>query len=145
VAAPSEPTSATEAACVKVLAQLPVQLTGDLPPRRLVTDSALVRAWGDPAVILRCGVARPAGLQPAATADLIAINGVNWLAEQNPDATVFTSVDRSVYIEVTVPKRITAQPMSLIATAAAVLSAVCTTIDAAGNSTPGLPFCGSRP
>jgi hypothetical protein len=128
-----------------VLAGLPVQLTDDLPPRRTQTDSALVRAWGDPSVVLRCGVVRPAGLQPAASAQLVEIDGVNWLPDQTSGATVFTSVDRAVYVEVSVPKRTADQPMALIAHAVGVLPKVCTTIDAAGNSDSKLRFCGSRP
>ena len=34
-------------------------------------DTPFVVAWGDPAVVLRCGVARPASLQPGSAAQFI--------------------------------------------------------------------------
>jgi len=138
VAAPPTPSGATTAACVKVLAGLPIALTDGLPPRRVDTESALVRAWGAPAVVLRCGVARPA----PANAQLISINDVNWLPVQTDEGTLFTTVDRApIYVEVFVPKRIVDQPMALISTAVSVLPQTCTTIDAAGNTNPKLPIC----
>lgn len=58
-------------------------------------------AWGEPAIVLRCGVPRPPALGP--TANLLVINGVEWLPEPGDDATTWTSVDRSVYVDVVVP------------------------------------------
>lgn len=143
MSAPPSPSPATQAACVKVVSALPLQLTAALTPRRVDTDSAFVRAWGNPAVVLRCGVNAPSTLTPANGESLFAINDVNWLPVQTADATVFTSVDRSVTVEVTVPKALVDQPMSLISTAVAKLPAVCTTIDAAGHHQTNLPICGS--
>jgi hypothetical protein len=143
VAAPPAPSADTEQACVKVLSQLPISLTADLPPRRVNSTSALVRAWGEPAVVVRCGVPALTNLTPADGEQILAVNGVNWLPVQTSSATVFTTVDRSVAVELTVPKASVAQPLPLISNAVGQLPAVCTTIDAAGHHDANLPICGS--
>jgi hypothetical protein len=142
VAAPPQPNQATQAACVKVFAKLPVQL-GDLAPRRTETDSSFVAAWGDPAIVLRCGVNRPAVLATAGAAALIDVNGVLWQPDPQQKQTVFTAVDRSVYLEVIVPAN-QDQPLPLLAPAVMALRQICTATDAAGNTTNSkLPICGS--
>ena len=101
------------AACGTLMASMPSSL-GDLSSRTVTPASSQVRAWGDPAVVLRCGVERPAALVPGSTDPQISIAplgssaaGVLW---DQPDVesdgtapTVFTAVDRDVYIEVTIP------------------------------------------
>lgn len=104
-AIPANP--AADAACAKVFAQLPVRL-GQLAVRRTESQSQYVSAWGDPAVVLRCGVGRPAALAPNAS-DLVYDIGtgegrtVEWLARQVPGGTYLTSIDRPVYVEVFIP------------------------------------------
>ncbi|WP_019876400.1 DUF3515 domain-containing protein [Sporichthya polymorpha] len=63
-------------------------------------------AWGEPPVLLRCGVERPTAL--TSTSMLNTVNGIDWLAETRDGANVFTSVGRAAYIEVVVPS--TLQP-----------------------------------
>jgi hypothetical protein len=71
-------------------------------PRRATTPtSPLVTAWGSPAIVLRCGVPRPAALQP--TSELAVINGISWLAVPPERPVTFTAVGRRAYVEVTVP------------------------------------------
>ena len=55
--------------------------------------------------------------------------------------TVYTTVDRAVYIEVTVPAGAD-QPLPLLAAAVRALPATCTGTDAAGNPGAELPICG---
>jgi Protein of unknown function (DUF3515) len=99
VAAP--PSSAAAArGCPAVISHLPVVLDGR-QSRPAQSVSPYVAAWGDPPVVLRCGVPRPAAF--VQTAELTVVNGVQWLAEPRKDATVWTAVDREVYVEVTVP------------------------------------------
>ena len=142
VAAPPSPDTATQQACVKVFAKLPVQL-GSLAPRKTDTNSSFVAAWGDPAVVLRCGVARPAILGSAQAAQLLDVNSVIWQPDPQRTRTVYTAVDRSAYIEVTVPAGVD-QPLPLLAPAVQALPQLCTASDAAGNTTnPKLPICGS--
>ncbi|MDQ1743564.1 MAG: hypothetical protein QOE23_1903 [Pseudonocardiales bacterium] len=142
VPAPPKPDAATQAACVKVFAQLPVQL-GQLPPRRTDTDSSFVAAWGNPAVVLRCGVAKPAVFGTPDAAQLVEVNSVLWQPDPQRDRTVYTAVDRSVYLEVTVPAGVD-QPLPLLAPAVSALPRLCTATDAAGNTGARLPICTAR-
>jgi uncharacterized protein DUF3515 len=64
--------------------------------------SPYVRAWGDPPVVLVCGVAQPAGF--TSSSGLIQINGVAWFVDTSAkDVVVWTAVDRAVYVQVRVP------------------------------------------
>lgn len=70
--------------------------------RRTTTPkSPLVTAWGSPAIVVRCGVPRPAALKP--TSQLGVVNGVNWLGVPADRPVTFTAVGRLAYAEVTVP------------------------------------------
>jgi hypothetical protein len=115
-APPADP--AAEAPCAQVLSALPVQL-GQLAPRVVHTtpDSPNVVAWGDPAVVLRCGVPRPGAFVP--TSDVYNVGNVYWLAVKQKDATVWTVIDRAVYVEVTVPEKQAFQPLPLLGEAIA--------------------------
>lgn len=139
VPAPPKPDAATEAACVKVFAKLPVQL-GQLAPRRTETDSSFVAAWGNPAIQVRCGVARPAVFATPEAAQLVEVDSVLWQPDPQRDRTVYTTVDRSVYIDVTVPAGAD-QPLPLLAPAVSALPALCTASDAAGKPGAKLPIC----
>jgi hypothetical protein len=142
VTAPPPPDPATQAACVKVFAQLPVQL-GSLSPRKTQTDSSFVAAWGNPAVVFRCGVGKPAALGTARAAQLVDVNGVLWQPDPQRDRTIYTAVDRRVYADVTVPAG-QDQPLPDLAPAIKALPEICTALDAAGNPTNAkLPLCGA--
>jgi hypothetical protein len=52
-------------------------------------------------VVLRCGVARPAGL--TATSEVIEVDGVGWFLAERAGAFVFTTVGRTPYVQVRVP------------------------------------------
>jgi hypothetical protein len=131
----STPDDATLGKCAQVLSALPVQIDAStaagaatLAPRRVVATpaNAQVVAWGDPAVVLVCGVTRPAALVPNSSNLLAGFNDVFWLPTTSKSQTVFTTVDRSIYIQVTVPSAQDVQPLPIIATAIAkVLPAVC--------------------
>lgn len=142
VPAPPKPDPATEAACVKVFAKLPVQL-GQLAPRRTDTDSSFVAAWGEPAVVVRCGVAKPAVFGTPEAAQLVEVNSVLWQPDPQRDRTVYTTVDRRVYIDVTVLAGAD-QPLPLLAPAISELPALCTASDAAGNPGAKLPICSAE-
>jgi hypothetical protein len=139
VAAPPTPNEATQRACVSVFAKLPVQL-GTLAPRKTETDSSFVAAWGDPAIVLRCGVGRPAVFGTTDAAQLIDVNGVIWQPDPQKQQTVYTSVDRGVYLDVTVPAGAD-QPLPLLAPAISALPKLCSATDAAGNTGSKLPAC----
>jgi hypothetical protein len=137
--APPSPSDKTQAACVKVFAALPIQLAG-LDARRTETDSSFVAAWGDPPIVLRCGVSKPSVFGTAQAAQLVDVNGVLWQPDPQRAQTVYTSIDRAVYVEVTVPAG-QDQPLSALTPALTALPAVCTATDAAGQTKPGLPIC----
>lgn len=93
--------------CARLLAELPLQL-GRLQPRVVHTpsDTPNVVGWGDPAVLLSCGVARPAGLRPGSTAQYFTNGpaaGPFYIVTSGNDVEVWTTVDREPYIAITVP------------------------------------------
>lgn len=71
-------------------------------------------AWGDPAVIARCGV--PA--QPPSI-DCIEVDGVGWIPQALSDGTRFTSFGTDPAIEVLVPSDYAPEPLLLPAFGAA--------------------------
>ena len=75
--------------------------------------------WGNPAIVLRCGVARPASLKPGDFEFLPAIDGVLFSRRKTGATTVYTSVDRAAYIDIAVPKK---YPDSVIAPLAAAIA-----------------------
>ncbi|MCS0604306.1 DUF3515 domain-containing protein [Streptomyces sp. LP11] len=115
VAVPS-PDAKTAKECRDLHRVLPRTLDGhgrdDPEPR-----SAYTAGWGNPAIILRCGVSRPPkmidpkvaeGSDPDAVAG--GVNGVDWLMEKQGDGTWrFTTANREAYVEVSLPKGRSAQ------------------------------------
>jgi len=74
--------------------------------------SALTAGWGDPAIILRCGVVRPSKMNDP-EADGVEVNGVGWLLEKQDDGSFrFTTTLRKVYVEVAIPKDRTGDGMA---------------------------------
>ncbi|MEU0028298.1 DUF3515 domain-containing protein [Streptomyces sp. NPDC006335] len=74
--------------------------------------SALTAGWGDPAIILRCGVERPSEMDDP-EADGVEVNGVGWLLQKQDDGSFrFTTTLRKAYVEVTIPKDRTADGMA---------------------------------
>ncbi|WP_055564469.1 DUF3515 domain-containing protein [Streptomyces atriruber] len=73
--------------------------------------SELTAGWGDPAIILRCGVPRPPKMVDPAYAPKngVKVNGVAWLLEKEDDGSyTFTTGARLAYVEVTLPEERTA-------------------------------------
>jgi Protein of unknown function (DUF3515) len=98
--------------CRPFMEQLPLELAGE-PSRPVDSDSPYAYAWGEPPVVLVCGVERPAALEP--TSPLIQINGVNWLVDtSDPDRIVWTAVDRPVYVQVTVSADTDSAPVTAL-------------------------------
>ncbi|MFG2375747.1 DUF3515 domain-containing protein [Streptomyces sp. NPDC048504] len=74
--------------------------------------SALTAGWGNPAIILRCGVVRPAKMNDP-EADGVEVNGVGWLLQKEDDGSFrFTTTLRKAYVEVTIPKDRTGDGMA---------------------------------
>lgn len=109
---------ADTAACKALMPALPTELAG-LSRRTLEGDSSAVAAWGDPAVILRCGIESPQEL--TCSAGLVQVNGVSWLqlSQAGVDSTTYIAADRSVRIAVTAPTSSGSGPIGAISTVVA--------------------------
>ncbi|KGN31838.1 hypothetical protein N802_18900 [Knoellia sinensis KCTC 19936] len=83
--------------------------------RREVTDANAGAAYGDPAIIARCGV--PA-LGPT-TDDCIEVDEMGWVASKLSDGTRFTTFGRDPAIEVLIPSDYAPEPLLLPAFTAA--------------------------
>jgi hypothetical protein len=86
--------------CARLAAALPAELDGRsrVPTR---PSSGLTAAWGDPAVVLRCGVDRPGGL--TATSEVLEVDGVEWFLVEGRGGLTFTTVGRATGVQVRVP------------------------------------------
>jgi hypothetical protein len=128
-APPSDP--AAGAPCTALLSDLPVAIptsNGTLGGRVVHSSSTFITAWGNPAIVLRCGVPRPAGLTVNSGAFVVGIEGVNFFESKTGAEFVYTAIDRAAYIEVSVPKAYAQPPLGPIADAIAkALPQVCLT------------------
>ncbi|MGI8867882.1 MAG: DUF3515 domain-containing protein [Mycobacteriales bacterium] len=103
--APVPRTAAADRACPAMLTELPGKMVGQ--PRRPVTgaESEYAVAWGQPPIILQCGVPKPAGL--TRTSQVFDIAQVTWFTPAGASPTAptatWTAVDREVYVRVVVP------------------------------------------
>ncbi|MFF1923380.1 DUF3515 domain-containing protein [Streptomyces sp. NPDC058221] len=95
------PTPSSEAAayCRALHKELPSTVAGqkrsDPGP-----GSDLTAGWGDGAIVLRCGVPRPAKMDDAQSKAIDA-NGVKWMLEEQEDGGPrFTTTLRKAYVEV---------------------------------------------
>ncbi|WP_241038449.1 DUF3515 domain-containing protein [Blastococcus litoris] len=105
-------TPEADASCPALMGTLPLELAGE-PSRRVDSDTPYAYAWGDPATVLICGVDRPAGYVVGVSA--IQINGVQWYVDtSDPDATVWTTVDRPVYVQITLPPEVDSAPVTAL-------------------------------
>lgn len=94
------------AACQSVA--WPTQLGGTGRVATAPSDAS-VAAWGDPAVIARCGVPAPA----PTTDSCIRVNGVDWVVRSLSDGTAAVTYGREPAIEVLAPAARGAVPLVL--------------------------------
>lgn len=111
--------SAGSADCARLLAALPGKLDGDAPnalERRQLAAPAPAGAagWGEPPVVLRCGLERPAEL--TTTSRLLDVSGVQFLEIISPGTSTWVAVDRSVYVVVALPPTSGSGPLQQLAT-----------------------------
>ncbi|MEU7029953.1 DUF3515 domain-containing protein [Streptomyces sp. NPDC046275] len=98
------PPEAEAAVCRALAKELPGTVAG-LPRTGTEPESELTAAWGDAAIVLRCGVPRPEKMNDP-QAQGIDANGVNWLYEPRAgDGPRFTTTYRKAYVEVTLDAR----------------------------------------
>lgn len=99
------PVAAAAEDCRALHRLLPKTLHG-LARRQTSPASDFTAAWGSPAIVLRCGVPRPALLaaDKEPSAEAADLGGVNWLPETVHTSDVrMTATGRQAYVEVTVP------------------------------------------
>lgn len=109
----AEPGTATT--CRELVASAPASVAGqDSTP----VDSERVAAWGDPRIELRCGVTRPAALEPTSRCDVV--EGVGWFAEQEDAGTLFTTIGRTPAVSVEVPDSVEPAAAALVDLAATI-------------------------
>jgi hypothetical protein len=92
--------TAQRAACRALERALPRTLE-HLQARPTTPTSGLTAAWGDPPVVLRCGVGLPAGFTTGAS--LTQVNDVAWFQQVVDARVLWTTVDRITQVELTVP------------------------------------------
>ncbi len=147
MSAPPSSDSATLSACAKVIGAMPLSLGGaDVRATASNPASPDIVAWGDPPIVLRCGVDRPATLEPADSDFIIAVDGVNLLPKKHGATTRYTVIDRAVYLDVDVPASYSQPPLAPIADAvAAQLPQVCKVADPTGaTAVPDDQLCTHR-
>lgn len=71
-----------------------------------------VAAWGEPAVILRCGLPTPQEL--TCTSPIQVVDGVSWLPLHERGVVTYVAVDRPVRVALTVPETSTTGPWQSI-------------------------------
>jgi hypothetical protein len=102
------PTPEGEAArsCAALVDDLPGTVA-DLDRREVEAGDAPAAAWGDPAIVLTCGVGPPRGLDELATCQ--ETNGVGWFIPEaqitgEPEDIVMTTIDRVPRVQVRLPE-----------------------------------------
>jgi hypothetical protein len=108
------PAGAGSAACRAAATHWPRSVGGH-SLRPTSSSSAAVRAWGEPAIIARCGLA-PVG---PTTDPCLDVSGIDWVAHQLTDGVRFTTYGRSPAIEILVPSAYKPEPLLLPAFGAA--------------------------
>jgi hypothetical protein len=87
-----------DAACADLLAALPEEVDPGVARRPVEPDEGRAAAWGDPPVLLECGVAPPERNEPP-----FVVNGVAFTTRDVGPATRWTTYGRTVLAAVTVP------------------------------------------
>ena len=100
IAAPPLPERAA-AVCRALLAELPGSVR-ELARRPVTAGPEQNAAYGDPAITLACGTPRPS-FPPEEF--LLGISRVCWYTDEQPDRSIWTTVDREIPVTVTVPKQ----------------------------------------
>ena len=131
LAVPSAPApGASGRYCTKLMPQLPIDLVEE-PKRELIAGEPGVAAWGDPAIILRCGLPDPVEL--TCSAQLTQFTGadgvsVEWMRIAEGSSVTYLVVDRPVRIAVTVPDTAGISPVQQLS-------------DLIGGLLPAQPVC----
>jgi hypothetical protein len=114
------------AACRDLVDALPDRVA-DQERRAVEPDDGLTAAWGDPALVLRCGVGRPAGFDQVSPCQVV--DDVGWFLPESaitgePTDLVLTVVDRSPRVELFVPEEYYPPAAAMVDLAPAVTGAI---------------------
>ena len=104
----ADPAEAGSATCRLVATHWP-KTVGGQSRQATSSSSAAVRAWGDPAIIARCGLP-PIG---PTTDPCIDVSGIDWVAHRLTDGVRFTTYGRSPALEILVPSAYHPEPLLL--------------------------------
>ena len=115
LATPGTPAPRTASACAAFVTSLPAELAKGVRRRPVSLTPGAVAAWGDPAVVLRCGV--PAG---NTLDEPYVFDGVSWAVHDDGATRRWTTFGRKVEVEVVVPDSYDAQAELLITLSPAV-------------------------
>ncbi|HET6816356.1 MAG TPA: DUF3515 domain-containing protein [Mycobacteriales bacterium] len=113
---------ATRAICARLGDRLPTHLDGHRS-RVVEPISTLTHAWGNPPIVLRCGVPKPAGYSPTSIQSAV-VDGVVWFQEIGPKVVRWTAVRHQANLELTVPTSYDAQGAFLVTLAPAIKTAI---------------------
>lgn len=84
--------------CAKVARHWPTTVSGE-KKRAVSTADGTEAAWGDPAIIARCGVP-----SPGPNTDCVNVSGVDWVLNELSDGVSLVTFGRDPAIQVLVPK-----------------------------------------
>lgn len=90
--------------CAGLTAALPRRL-GELTARAVDGDRRSAAAWGDPPVVLRCGLIAA----PTPVGQLVTLDGVDWAPISDQRTVRWTTVGRRATVEVQVPRTYNSQ------------------------------------
>lgn len=98
--------------CAKVAQHWPQKVAGQ-EQRDVSTSGGTEAAWGDPAIIARCGVT-----SPGADEHCVDANGVDWVYSELSDGAGFVTFGREPAIQVLVPSDYAGDAIGAFAAAA---------------------------
>jgi len=110
-------------ACDELMGALP-DVVDDAVRRDVEPAQPGVAAWGQPPIILRCGVGEPTGLDP--TLAVLDVSGVGWRSLDGEGGTFFYTDDRVAVVEVAIPNDYAPEAEVLVDLAQAVDSTIAT-------------------
>jgi hypothetical protein len=102
-----EPLGPVRSACAQLVDYLPSLLDGQRT-RVVEPRSPLVHAWGNPPVVLRCGVPRPPGYSRSSPLTT-SVDGVLWFQQLADDGVHWTAIRHDANLELVVPRSYDAQ------------------------------------
>jgi hypothetical protein len=102
------PAGGSDPVCARLATRLPATLRGQ-QRRPTTSPSPAVAAWGDPAIVWRCGVPLLGPTQDECTQ----VDGVDWVRVPLADGSSFTTYGREPAVQLLVPRAYAPEPLVL--------------------------------